>query len=108
MDRPQHGPPELYDLPEVKQGVIDTFRATNHDFDQDWDELKRKQPHLAAFLMDKAEKLAPRQVQNKEIYVRLALSVYKLLQQQGEVNQLEENLGLKSTTSGDGASAQPL
>ncbi|HEX4662036.1 MAG TPA: hypothetical protein VH144_00305 [Candidatus Saccharimonadales bacterium] len=108
MDKQPLPLPDMYSLPRIQQGVIDTFAAQNHDFDQEWNELKQKQPNLAAFLMSRAEALAPRDVRNKEVYARLAISVYRLLQQQGEVDQLEETLNLKELSSGDDASTLPL
>ena len=91
---PKFGPNFL--LSDVEQEVIDSFERHPPDFDELFNRLKEEKPRLAWFLLRRAEKLAPRDAQDKERYATIALEIAGLISAQVVVDGLRETFALDS------------
>lgn len=77
-------------VPQIESEVITTFLAEEHNLEELYKFLKKHDPHLAGFLMRRAEQLAPRDIEHKRALAQLALEMYGIQYVQGEVDTLRK------------------
>lgn len=87
QSRNEPGPPFL---PVVDGDVVELFQAHPPTTDESFRRMQRDNAALAHFLLERAQQLAPGEtnVRNKEAVARLAIEIYALLVNQGEVDAL--------------------
>jgi hypothetical protein len=94
QDVPESQPQFL--LPRVEEEVLESFEQHLPNFEVLYRQLQLENPALAVYILRRAEQLAPRDINAKNKYARVALELAGILSAQQAIIGIRESMDLSS------------